>query len=88
MIPHLLSQISLPLAYQLFLDPLPVWDYWPWLVLPLIVGVSIVYKSIKCRSMSTVPKEAAAITFWILFGMAGAAAGLWVIVVIMQRVAS
>jgi hypothetical protein len=63
-----------------------VWDYWPWLLLPLIVGVSIVYKSIKCRSMATVPKEAVAITFWILFGMASAAAALWAVVAIMQRV--
>jgi hypothetical protein len=77
-----------PLAYQPFLDPLPVWNYWPWLLLPLTVGVSVVYKSIKCRSMSTVPREASEITFWILFGMACAGAVLWGIVVVMQKVAS
>ena len=74
------------LAYALFLDPLPVWDYWPWLLLPLAAGVSIVYKSIKCKSMSTVPREAAAITFWILAGMACAAGVLWGVVEIVDRI--
>ena len=43
----LATLMPLPLAYQLFLDPLPLWHYWQWLLLPLTVGVSIVYKSIK-----------------------------------------
>jgi hypothetical protein len=75
-----------PLAYALFLDPLPVWDYWPWLLLPLAAGVSIVYKSIKCKSMSTVPREAAGITFWIVSGMICAGALLWGIVEVVSRV--
>jgi hypothetical protein len=74
------------LAYQLFLDPLPVWNYWPWLLLPLVVGVSVVYKSIKCRSMSTVPREAGGITFWILLGMTSAAVVLWALLEIVNRV--
>jgi len=57
------------LAYTPFVTPLPVWNYWPLLLLPLTAGVAIVYKSIKCRSMSTVPREAASIFFWILIGM-------------------
>ena len=78
--------MSLPLAFQLFLDPLPVWNYWPWLLIPLSIGVSIVYKSIKCKSMSTVPREAAGISLVILLGMAGAAAVLWGVVEIVSRV--
>ena len=64
------------LAYTPFVTPLPVWNYWPLLLLPLTAGVAIVYKSIKCRSMSTVPREAASIFFWILIGMAVAGAVL------------
>ncbi len=64
------------LAYTPFLYPLPVWDHWPWLLLPLTLGVSIVYKSIKCRSMAEVPREAAVIFLWFLIGMAAAAAAL------------
>jgi hypothetical protein len=74
-----------PLAYTPFVDALPVWDYWMWLLVPLTVGVAIVYKSIKCRTMRQVPREAAAITFWILLGMAGAAAALWLIVWWLER---
>jgi hypothetical protein len=73
------------LAYQLFLDPLPIWNYWPWLLLPLVAGVSIVYKSVKCKSMATVPREAAVITFWILASMIAAAAVLWAVVDVVDR---
>src|SRR5437762_1041036 len=66
----------IPPPYRVLLDPLPVWDYCPWLLIPLSIGVSIVYKSVKCKSMSTVPREAAEIALVILFGMAGAAAVL------------
>ena len=56
------------------MEPLPyVWDYWPWLLLPLCVAVAVVYKSIKCRSMKQVPREAAVITVWILAGLGAAA---------------
>ncbi len=65
-----------PLAYIPFLYPLPVWDAWPWLLLPLCLGVSIVYKSIKCRTMNQVPREAVIIFVWILIGLAAAAGAL------------
>jgi hypothetical protein len=67
-----------------FLQPLPVWDYWYLLLLPLCVGVSIVYKAIKCRSMAHVPGEAATITAWILICFAAAAVALVGLVKVMQ----
>lgn len=69
-------------AYVPFLRPLPVWGdhFWPWLLVPLCLGVAVVYKSIKCRSMRQVPKEAVVLTLWILAGMAIAAAALGVVV--------
>jgi hypothetical protein len=74
------------LSFQPFLDPLPAWDYWPWLLLPLALGISIVYKSIKCKTMSTVPREAGAIALWIVGGMVCAGAVLWGVVEIVSRV--
>jgi hypothetical protein len=68
------------LAYTPFLQPLPVWDYWMLLLLPLTFGVSVAYKSLKCKSMSSVPREAAQISVLILLGMAAAAGVLWAIV--------
>ena len=64
------------LAWIPFLYPLPIWDYWPWLLIPLTAGVSIVYKSVKCQSMTQVPREALVIFVWILVGMAAAAGAL------------
>ncbi len=72
--------------YVPFIYPLPVWDYWPWLILPLAAAVSIVYKSVKCRSMSTVPREAAVIFVWILIGMVAAGAALaGVVKIVVER---
>ena len=63
------------LAWAPFLDPIPVWSnaVWPWLLLPLTLGVSIVYKSVKCRTMRQVPREAAVIATLIILGMIAAA---------------
>jgi hypothetical protein len=60
-----------PLAYTPFLDPIPIWSnaVWPWLLLPLTIAVSLVYKSVKCRTMRQVPREAAVIAVWIILGM-------------------
>ena len=67
-------------AYRPFLWPLPLWDYWYVFLLPLCLGVSIVYKSIKCKSMSQVPRQALWIAFLIVMGMIGAGAALAAIV--------
>lgn len=65
------------LAYRPFLDPLPVWDYWYALAIPLCVGIAVVWKSVKCRSMADVPREAGLIVLWIIGGFAAAAALLY-----------
>jgi len=71
-----------------FLQPLPVWNYWPWLLVPLAIAVAVVYKSIKCRRVSQVPKEAAVLTLWILGGMVVAAGVLAVMVKLIERAQS
>jgi len=68
------------LAYRPFLDPLPVWDYWYLLILPLCIAVAVVYKSMKCSTMSRVPIEAGQIVLWIIGGFSGAAVALLVLV--------
>ena len=71
-----------------FFQPLPVWDAWPWLLLPLCVAVAVVYKSIKCRWMREVPREATVLAFWILAGMAAAAGVLAAVVKLIERAQS
>jgi hypothetical protein len=72
--------------YVPFMQPLPVWDYWYLLALPLCAAVSVVYKSIRCRSMRKVPREAAKATGWILAGLILAAVVLGVMVKVMEMV--
>jgi hypothetical protein len=68
------------LAYHPFLDPLPVWNYWFVLIVPLCIAVAVVYKSMKCRTMSRVPIEAGQIVVWIIGGFSAAALALMVLV--------
>ncbi len=68
-----------------FVHPAPLWNVWYWLLLPLCAAISIVYKSVKCRHMRQVPREAAIIFFWILAGMAAAAAALAILVRLLER---
>jgi hypothetical protein len=67
--------MSFLLAWTPFLDPVPIWSnaVWPWMLIPMAAAVSIVYKSIKCRTMSQVPREATEIFFTIILGMIAAA---------------
>ena len=73
------------MSYRPFITPLPVWDYWIWLLIPLCLGVSIVYKSIKCHRMRQVPREAAVIFLMILAGMIFAGAALLALVRVMEK---
>lgn len=68
-----------------FIEPAPLWDYWPWLALPLCMGISIVYKAIRCADMKRVPKEAAIVFLWIIGVMVAVAAGLMILVKLISR---
>jgi len=63
-------------VYQPFVTPLPLWDYWAWLALPLTIAVAVVYKTIKCREVRQIPREAAVIALWIILAMLGVAGGV------------
>ncbi|MGC4034073.1 MAG: hypothetical protein QM754_20520 [Tepidisphaeraceae bacterium] len=67
------------LAYTPLLTPLPLWDYWAWLIIPLCAAVATVYKTIKCRYVTQIPREAAVLTLWIVLAMIGVAAGIWLL---------
>jgi len=74
------------LGYTPFLQPIPgLWNEWIWLLLPLCLGVSVVYKSIKCQSMRAVPLQALLITIYILLSMAVAGAALAGVVRVLEH---
>ncbi len=74
------------LAFTPLYDPLSglypgMSNYWLWLVLPLVVAVSIVYKCTRIPNVRDLPKAAALMSFQIIVVMAFAAfilaAGYW-----------
>ena len=67
------------LAYAPFVNPLPLWDVWALLLVPLCAAVSVVYKCIKCQHVRQVPREATVITLWIIAAMIGVAAGVLIV---------
>jgi hypothetical protein len=65
-----------PYGWHPFLTPMPVWDYWFWLLLPLALGVAITYKTTKCASAAAIPREGALLALWIVTGLIAAAAAV------------
>ncbi|MCG3178685.1 MAG: hypothetical protein BIFFINMI_01014 [Phycisphaerae bacterium] len=60
----------------LFHDPLPVQDFWPWMLVPLAASIAIIYKTLKVPNVRQVPLAALTLTLTILGGMVLAAAVL------------
>lgn len=50
-----------------------------WLVLPLCASVAIVYKAIRVHEVSRLPREAAALFLYIVFGLAVLGGALYLI---------
>jgi hypothetical protein len=62
------------LAFTPFYDPLPALfpgmsDYWLWLVIPLVVAVSTVYKCTRIDDLRKLPAQAGILTFQLLLAM-------------------
>jgi hypothetical protein len=56
-------------SWQPFVNSPPIWDYWYLLLIPLTVGVAIVYKSLKVPHMRDLPRDAAITSLWIFLGL-------------------
>ncbi|MEM1446638.1 MAG: hypothetical protein AAGF84_11310 [Planctomycetota bacterium] len=61
------------LAWRPFLEPLPIDAVWLWLCVPLVLGVAIVYKTIKLPHLRDLPKESLKLAVQVLLFMALAA---------------
>jgi hypothetical protein len=80
----MLHPLASILAYTPFVTPLPIWNWWYVLLIPLSAAVAVVYKAIKIHSMREVPRHALVITLWIIFGMIAAAVVLGALVRILE----
>jgi len=76
-----MNTAALLLAYRPFLDPLPIGNSagWVWLLVPLVILVSVAYKTIKLNDLRELPKKSAILAAQILIFMGFAAAALWVL---------
>lgn len=64
-------------TYVPFVKPLPPgWTHWYLMLLPLCLGIAIVYKSMRCQSMRRVPREAPVLFVFIVAVMMAAAGAL------------
>ena len=74
------SAFSVLASWVPFVTPAPIWGYWWALVFPLVIGIAVVYKSMKCERMKHVPREATQLTLYILAAMAAGALALTLLV--------
>ena len=66
------------LAYRPFLDPMPIDSYWPFV--PLVIGIALVYKTIKIEDMRFLPREAGRLALLMFAYMGLGAAALWLLI--------
>ncbi len=74
------------LAFTPLYDPLPALypgmsDQWLWMVLPLVIAISVVYKATRLERLKDLPRDAAIMSAQMLLVMAFAAvilaSGYW-----------
>lgn len=76
---NLLAQTTVYHGWRPLLDPLPMDRYYLVFLIPLIVVIAVVYKTIKIEDLGRLPKAAAMLTMQILMFMVLAAVALWMI---------
>ena len=70
------------LAFTPLFDPISALypnmdEYWLFLVIPLLIAISIVYKGTRIQHLHTLPREAIIMTTQIIVLMTVAATALW-----------
>ena len=65
------------LAWRPLLEPLPVDRYWLLTLVPLVLGISLVYKAIRMDDLRALPGQALWLTGQVLAFLALGAALLW-----------
>jgi len=65
------------LGYVPFRDPLPTERYWLLWLVPLVIGLSVVYKTLNLEDLSKLPREATVFALKVFGFMVCAVAILW-----------
>ncbi len=61
----------------LFTHPMQLSNRSFWLLMPIIVGVSVAYKTIRCSSLRRLPREMVTLTLYVLAGVGVLMAAGW-----------
>jgi hypothetical protein len=76
------------LGYRPFLDPLPLDSVWYLLLVPLSLGVAMVYKAVRATDMSRYWRQVVIMSGQTVLAMVGLGVGFYVLVeLILPRVA-
>ena len=67
--PITLAQITLAQSWRPMLDPMPISEAWPFLLIPLALGISIAYKAVRVGSREAYLKSVAVMTTQIVLAM-------------------
>ena len=65
------------MAYRPFLDPLPIENIWMLFLIPLVFGVSLVYKTIRLPQLDRLWSATLVLSLQIIVFMVITAAVLW-----------
>lgn len=76
------------LGFRPFLDPLPLDSVWYLLLVPLSLGVAMVYKAVRATDMSRYWRQVVIMSGQTVLAMVGLGAGFYVLVeLVLPRVA-
>ena len=50
-------------------DAAPMWDAWPFLIMPLLVGIAVAYKATKSATPAAAALDAAKLSGYLLLGL-------------------
>ncbi|HPO92019.1 MAG TPA: hypothetical protein PL072_00985 [Phycisphaerales bacterium] len=73
------------MPYRPFIDPLTIHDSWYWLLIPMALGIALVYKAVRLQTLEKYWRQVAIMTTQIVIGMILLGAASYLIVVAYVR---
>jgi hypothetical protein len=73
------------MPYRPFIDPLTLHDWWYWLLIPMALGIALVYKAVRLPSLERYWRHVAVMTVQIVMGMILLGAASYAVVVVYAR---
>lgn len=68
---HPMSTLPLILAYRPFIDAIDIDRYWYFTLIPLALGVSLIFKAIRVQTFDAFPRQVLTMAALIILGVMG-----------------